>query len=62
MGRDCQNALVTMEYLDGQASFEEAPSAISEDDAISGQQRTFPQIVKDNTRRFGKDICTGGSK
>ena len=49
MGRDCQNAPVTMEYLAGQASFEEAPAAISEDDAISGQQRTFAQIVKDNT-------------
>ena len=49
MGRDCQNAPVTMEYLAGQAAFEEAPAAISEEDAISGEQRTFAQIVKDNT-------------
>ena len=49
MGRDCQNAPVTMEYLAGQASFEEAPAAISEEEAISGQQRTFAQIVKDDT-------------
>jgi hypothetical protein len=49
MGRDCQNAPVTMEYLAGQAAFEEAPAAIIEDEAISGQQRTFAQIVKDDT-------------
>lgn len=49
MGRDCQNDPITMDYLAGQAAFEEAPAAVSEDEAISGQQRTFAQIVKDTS-------------
>ena len=45
LGRECQDA--PMEYLASQDAFEEAPAAHNEQDAISGEQRTFAQIVKD---------------
>ena len=41
MGRDCQNASITMEYLAGQSSFEEAPAAFSEENVIPAEKRTF---------------------
>ena len=49
LGRDCQDDPVTMEYLASQSSFEEAPAAHNEEDIISGDQRTFAQIVKHST-------------
>ena len=47
LGRECQDAPITMEYLASQDAFEEAPAAHNEQDAISGEQRTFAMIVKD---------------
>jgi hypothetical protein len=47
LGRDCQDAPVSMEYLASQPDLEEAPAAPNEGDVISGERRTFAHIVKD---------------
>ena len=51
LGRDCEETNpVTIEYLASQAEFEGAPAAApSEAEVISGEKRTFAQIVKDNS-------------
>ena len=49
LGRDCSEAPVTMEYLASEPAFEEAPAAHTDGDVITGERRTFAQIVKDNS-------------
>jgi hypothetical protein len=36
-----------MEYLASQSKFEEAPAAPNDEDVVTGEQKTFAQIVKD---------------
>ena len=49
LGRDCSEAPVTMEYLASEPAFEEAPAARTDGDMITGERRTFAQIVKDSS-------------
>ena len=50
LGRDCEETSpVTLEYLASQAEYEGAPAAPSAAEVISGERRTFAQIVKDNS-------------
>eukprot|EP00092_Neocalanus_flemingeri_P015301 GFUD01016543.1.p1 GENE.GFUD01016543.1~~GFUD01016543.1.p1 ORF type:complete len:260 (+),score=89.37 GFUD01016543.1:95-874(+) len=50
LGRDCkETSPVTIEYLASQAEYEGAPAAPSNAEVISGERRTFAQIVKDNS-------------
>ena len=49
LSRDCNENPVNMEYLASQSKFEEAPSAPNDEDVVSGEQRTFAQIVKDTS-------------
>ena len=50
LGRDCEEiSPVTLEYLASQAEYEGAPAAPSEAEIISGERRTFAQIVKDDS-------------
>ena len=48
-GRDCEDNPVTIEYLASQVEYEGAPAAPSDAEVISGERRTFAQIVKDNS-------------
>jgi hypothetical protein len=47
MGRECMDNPVDIEQLASDAAFEEAPAAPRDNDVISGEKRTFAQIVKD---------------
>ena len=47
MGRDCNNVPVMMEFLASEPAFEEAPAARKDEDVVSGESRTYAQIVKD---------------
>ena len=49
LGRDCEDNPVTIEYLASQGVYEGAPAAPSDAEVISGERRTFAQIVKDKT-------------
>lgn len=49
LGRECQDNPVNIEQLATQAEYEKAPAAPNESDVISGERRTFAQIVKDDS-------------
>ena len=49
LGRDCQDNPVSMEFLASQPEFEAAPVAPIEEEVISGEKRTFAQLVKDTS-------------
>ena len=49
LGRDCKDVPVNMEYLASQSKFEEPPAAPNDEEVASGEQKTFAQIVKDNS-------------
>ena len=47
VGRDCDNDPVMMEFLASEPAFEEAPAAHNDEDVVTGESRTYAQIVKD---------------
>jgi hypothetical protein len=49
VGRECTDNPVDIEQLASDAAFEEAPAAPRDNDVISGEKRTFAQIVKDTS-------------
>ena len=49
LGRECQDNPVDIEQLASDAGYEEAPAAPKDADVISGERRTFAQIVKDTS-------------
>jgi hypothetical protein len=49
VGRECMDNPVDIEQLASDAAFEEAPAAPRDNDVISGEKRTFAQIVKDTS-------------
>jgi hypothetical protein len=49
VGRECMNNPVDIEQLASDATFEEAPAAPRDTDVVSGEKRTFAQIVKDTS-------------
>ena len=49
LGRECQDNPVDIEQLASDAGYEEAPAAPRDADVISGERRTFAQIVKDTS-------------
>ena len=49
MGRECIDNPVDIEQLASDAAFEQAPAVQGEAEVISGEKRTFAQVLKDTS-------------